>query len=265
MTILQTQLHDAVVHLVVDSVSQLEAETDLHDWKEFEVIAVDTETTGLDYFDTVRLVQFGTRRKAWVFDPVKAPHLSNLLLEAMTQGGMWVMHNAPFDALHLAKLNDRFSVEELMQHVTDTQILAHLIDPRERIDGGIGHGLKELCAHYVDPDSPDGQTALKARFKELGLKHSEGFAKIPLNDETFVRYAGLDVILTARLLPQLLLHIKPTVSPLIDFEHQVQRITTAMTARGMRVDTNYALDCVMISSKNICKQVKTLFDMALQM
>ena len=241
MTVLQTQLHDAVVHLVSDSVSQLEAETDLNDWKGFQFVAIDTETTGLDYHDTVRLVQFGTRRKAWVFDPVKAPHLLNLLLEAMTQSGTWIMHNAPFDALHLAKLNDRFSVEALMKNVTDTQILAHLIDPRERVDGGIGHSLKALCAHYVDPDSPDGQTALKARFKELGLKHSEGFAKIPLNDETFVRYAGLDVILTARLLPKLLVQIKSTVSHLIDFEHEVQRITTAMTARGMRVDTNYAL------------------------
>jgi DNA polymerase-1 len=240
MTILQTQLHDAVVESVREIDDLLEAERDLGEWQHSEVIAVDTETTGLDFHDDVRLVQFGTRRKAWVFDPVKAPTLIRCLTEAMVEGGMWVMHNAPFDALHLSKFSKR-SAQEIMQHVTDTQILAHLIDPRERIDGGIGHSLKALCAHYVDPDSPDGQTALKARFKELGLKHSEGFAKIPLWDETFVRYAGLDVILTARLLPKLLVEIKPSFSHLINFEHEVQRITTAMTERGMRVDTNYAL------------------------
>ena len=64
MTVLQTQLHDAVVHLVTDNMTQLEAEMDLNDWKQSEVIAVDTETTGLDYQDKIRLVQFGTRRKA---------------------------------------------------------------------------------------------------------------------------------------------------------------------------------------------------------
>ena len=238
MTILQTQLHDAVVESVREIDDLLEAERDLGEWQHNEVIAVDTETTGLDFHDDVRLVQFGTRRKAWVFDPHEAPTLIRQLIESMVAGGMWVMHNAPFDALHLSKFTER-SAQEIMEHVTDTQILAHLIDPRERIDGGIGHGLKELCAHYVDPDSPDGQSALKTRFKELGLKHSEGFAKIPLWDETFVRYAGLDVILTARLLPKLLVEIKPSFSHLINFEHEVQRITTAMTERGMRVDTHY--------------------------
>ena len=238
MTILQTQLHDAVVESVREIDDLLEAERDLGEWINSEVIAVDTETTGLDFHDQVRLVQFGTRRKAWVFDPHEAPTLIRSLIEGMVQGGMWVMHNAPFDGLHLSKFSTR-SVQEILQHVTDTQILSHLIDPRERIDGGIGHSLKALCAEYVDANSPDGQTALKARFKELGLKNDEGFAKIPLWDETFVRYAGLDVILTARLLPKLLAEIKPSFSHLIDFEHDVQRITTSMTQRGIAVDTHY--------------------------
>ena len=238
MTTINTQLHDAVVHSVRGVDDLAEAIQDLAEWAESKVIAVDTETTGLDFHDNVRLVQFGTARKAWVFDPYQSPGLLTLLIESMAKGGMWVMHNAPFDGLHLSKFTD-LSVQQILRHVTDTQILSHLIDPRERIDGGIGHSLKALCAEYVDPNSPDGQTALKERFKELGLKHAEGFAKIPLWDETFVRYAGLDVILTARLLPKLLVEIKPSFSHLIDFEHEVQRITTSMTERGMAVDTHY--------------------------
>ena len=236
--IIHAPLNDATVHSVRTIDELLLAEEDLREWNLSEVIAVDTETTGLDFNDDVRLVQFGTRRKAWVFDPHMAPTLIRQLIESMVADGMWVMHNAPFDGLHLSKFSER-SVQEILQHVTDTQILSHLIDPREKVDGGIGHSLKELCAKYVDPNSPDGQSALKERFKELGLKHSEGFAKIPLWDETFVRYAGLDVILTARLLPKLLAEVKTTYCHLIDFEHEVQRITTSMTERGMKVDAHY--------------------------
>ena len=241
MTTLSTPLHDAVVHTVDHIEAAHLAASHLTDRIKEGVIAVDTETTGLDFHDEVRLVQFGTAREAWVFDPHQWEGLMQRLLFEMvdSNGGMWVMHNAPFDALHLSKFANWSDAAEIMRNVTDTQILSHLVDPRERVDGGIGHGLKELCQHYVDADAPDGQTALKNRFKELGLKHSEGFAKIPLQDETFIRYAGLDVILTARLLPKLLVEIKPSFSHLINFEHDVQRITTAMTERGMTVDTHY--------------------------
>lgn len=68
-----------------------------------------------------------------------------------------VAHNAPFDMLHLARLLEPDNVVEavttLMERTTDTSILAHLIDPRERKDGGIGHGLKNLAEEYVDPDA----------------------------------------------------------------------------------------------------------------
>jgi DNA polymerase-1 len=158
----------------------------------------------------------------------------------MVRGGMWLMHNAPFDCLHLSKFTDEYSIDDIMQNVTDTQILAHLIDPREKVDGGIGHGLKELCAAYVDANSPDGQQALKNRFKELGFKNADGFKLIPLWDEIYVMYAGLDVILTARLAPQLIAKVKSSYAHLIDFEHEVQRITTAMTHRGFAVDLQYA-------------------------
>lgn len=239
MKTLQTQLHDAVVHIVDSKDAQKKAGEDLNEWIQSGVVAVDTETCGLDFYDQVRLVQFGTAREAWVFDPYEHKGLMDLLIFKMVEGGMWVMHNASFDALHLSKFANFTDAAEIMSHVTDTQILSHLVDPRERIDGGIGHGLKELCQHYVDADSPDGQTALKTRFKELGLKHAEGFAKIPLDDETFLRYAGLDVILTARLLPRLLAEVKTTYAHLIKFEHEVLRITTRMTERGMRVDESY--------------------------
>ena len=232
---LHTPLQDAFVQPVrdVDDLRLAEAMLDTNC-----TMAIDTETTGLDYHDEIRLIQFGTARGAFVFDPDEFPSLFDELMQRLTSGGVWIMHNAPFDSLHLAnKWN--VDVDRVMQHVTDTQILSHLIDPREKIDGGIGHGLKQLCATYVDTNSPDGQQALKQRFKQLGFNLNEGFAKVPIWDETFVMYAGLDVILTARLFPILKEQIKDSFAHLVEFEHQVQRISTGMTQRGMTVDVSY--------------------------
>ena len=238
--VIHTPLNDAVVRPVRDDHDRRQASYALQDWFNMEPIAVDTETTGLDYNSKVRLIQFGNRQEAFVFDPIQFPDLVEELITLMVRGGMWLMHNAPFDCLHLSKFSNEYSIDDIMQNVTDTQILAHLIDSREKIDGGIGHGLKELCAAYVDANAPDGQQALKSRFKEMGFRTMEsGFLGIPLWDETYVMYAGLDVILTARLAPQLIAEVKSSYSHLIDFEHEVQRITTAMTKRGMAVDMEY--------------------------
>jgi hypothetical protein len=113
-----------------------------------------------------------------------------------------VAHNAPFDILHLARLLDAPfvpTVTDLMARTTDTMILAHLVDPREKKDGGIGHGLKALSEEYVDPDAPDSDHELKALFKSFGLTVGRGFAEIDVEHPTFLMYAGMDVGLTARL------------------------------------------------------------------
>jgi len=128
-----------------------------------------------------------------------------------------------------------------MWRTTDTAILAHLVDPRERKDGGIGHGLKALAEEYVDPDAPDSDHELKALFKSFGLTVGRGFAEIDVDHPTFIMYSGMDVGLTARL-HQVLAKMVADLSldHLSEFEHRAQTITTAMTARGFRVDQVYA-------------------------
>ena len=206
-----------------------------------DVVAIDTETTGLAFDAEVRLVQYGNERTAWVLDPHQYPQLLDRLLRVER----FVAHNAAFDLLHLARLVDRSSVIETIQALgrrcTDTVVLAHLVDPRDKADGGIGRGLKALAEHHVDPNAPDGDAALKARFKELGLGSSDGWAAIDQWDEEFVRYAGTDVLLTARLHRVLTAEVERVgLGDLADFEHEVQVVTMAMTARGFAVDLPYA-------------------------
>ena len=205
-------------------------------------MSVDTETTGLDYHAEVRLVQFGDHQVAWVVDPHRWPEVIHRLAAVSTP---LVAHNAPFDMLHLARFLDAANVvgevAALMERTTDTAILSHLVDPRDSRDGGIGHGLKNLAHHYVDPAAPDSDAELKAVFKALGFKVGEGYAKVPINHETFVTYAGTDAILTARLHEVLTKMVADLgLEHLSGFEHRTQRITTAMTARGFKVDRAYA-------------------------
>lgn len=208
---------------------------------EWDRLAIDTETTGLSYHDEVRLVQFGDTRDAWVYDPKEFPQLTYDLMNLMVLGYPVVMHNSPFDCLHLAKLVDTH-VETFMTNVADTQIFAHLLDPRDKMDGGTGKGLKECSAHYVDSSAPDGQSALKARFKELGYKMNEGFAKIDKWDPTLVLYAGIDVILTARLHQELKNRLPQEMNHLVDFDHEIQALTTRMTQKGVLVDMDYTFE-----------------------
>ena len=204
-------------------------------------VTIDTETAGLAFDAAVRLVQFGSDISAFVFDPCQFPELLDRLLKAHR----FVAHNASFDLPHLARLVSSTdvikTVESLARRTTDTQILASLVDPREKADGGIGRGLKALAMHHVDPNSPDGAAALKRRFKELGLRPSDGWAAIPRWDPTFVRYSGTDVLLTARLHRVLTEEVaRFGLDDLAVFEHRVQVVTIAMTCRGFAVDLPYA-------------------------
>lgn len=204
-----------------------------------KVVAVDTEATGLDIYTPghrVRLVQFGTARTAWVLD---AARFGNDIRRALRQPRAFVMHNATFDML---AIDHHFGVkvEELSGRVFDTRILAHLLDPRGREDGGIGHGLKNLSTVYVDPDALDTTDGLTAVFRSLGLTKATGWAGIPLDNETYLRYSGLDVIYTARLLAEIGPMVRDVgLDGLSAFEHHLAECLMILQRRGMLLDVPY--------------------------
>jgi DNA polymerase-1 len=210
-------------------------------------VAVDTETCGLKIYawgpGFLRLAQFGNETEAWALPIEHGP-----LYVAAAEAALRILpditgHNwAGFDALvcdeHLA-----VPLEVTCVKVTDTQILAKLIDPRQQMEGGIGSSLKPLSAHYVDPAAPDTQDGLKAVFKSLKLRIAEGFAKVPLGHPTYLEYGLLDVILTSRLRPRLEATLAKLGVPkrLSVYEHRVARICAQMVRAGMVLDEEYTL------------------------
>src|SRR5690606_21936712 len=120
-------------------------------------IGVDTEGTGLDiYSPTFRLrtVQVGHETEAWVIPVELGPEFMTAAVDALRRLPTLVLHNASFDARVLAQCTP-LEFDELWPAMTDTRILAHLVDPRTEHEGGLGLGLKTLSAKLIDPDAPD--------------------------------------------------------------------------------------------------------------
>ena len=208
-------------------------------------IAVDTETTGgftiytADY--GLRTVQFGDARDAWVIHFERGGAFAEAAAWALRAVRRVLIHNAPFDWLVLDHFVAGISLELLFPKTTDTLIPAKLIDPRADYQGGIGHGLKPLAAHYVDPSAPDTQEGLTRVFNELGYTKATGWRHIPLDHPTYNLYAGLDCILLARLAPPLRAEFQRLGirRALVPYEHELARICAVMRRAGMLVDTGY--------------------------
>ncbi|MFJ8472148.1 DNA polymerase [Kitasatospora sp. NPDC094011] len=206
-------------------------------------IALDTETTGLNIFSTgyrIRTVQFGDAHEAWVIPYEKGGHFEGFVREIIPRIPHLLIHNAPFDWLVLDQ-HAGIKLEQLAPRTTDTRLLAALIDPRQPQEGGIGVGLKPLSAYWIDPSAPDTQSGLTAVFRSHGLTKETGWAGIPLEDPTYLLYAGLDVIFTARLETVLRrelarLEVRPALIP---YEHEIARICAHMQRTGLVLDTEY--------------------------
>lgn len=205
------------------------------------VIGLDTETTGLKIYSkgfACRLVQFGDAREAWV---LRADRFAGKIRQALARPDLrFVAHNAPFDLLVLDRVG-LASLEMLGPKVFDTYILAHLCDPRTEHDGGPGLGLKSLAVRFVDADAADTANGLYEAFrKTYRANRHTGWALIDIDHPLYVLYAGLDVVYTARLLPELGALIKAEgLSQLAEFEHRVQLITAHQQRRGLLVDVDY--------------------------
>ncbi|MCX4687315.1 DNA polymerase [Kitasatospora purpeofusca] len=208
-----------------------------------EPVAVDTETTGLDVFSVghrLRLVQFGDDHTAWVI-PVEAGRpFWQAAIKWLTRLPRMVVHNAAYDLLVLDR-HMGLPLEETFPRVTDSKIIAALIDPRQPQDGGVGTGLKPLSAYWIDPNAPDTQEGLTAVFRSLKLTKATGWAGVPLDNPTYELYAGLDVLLTSRLLKVLRrvfveLGIRPALVP---YEHQLALVCAIMQRAGMVLDEDY--------------------------
>ena len=177
--------------------------------------------------------------EAWVIPWSDAPGVADKVRQAVRRSRRPIYHNATYDLLALLP-RIGFPADQPWPTLEDTRILAHLLDPRTKAEGGSGHSLKELAAIWVDSAAPDGQAALKERFRELGGNQSTGWQLIDPTDPVLVRYAGLDTILTRRVFDVLdVLVTQAGFDKLRKFEYELAELLRQMQGRGIKLDVAY--------------------------
>ena len=210
------------------------------------VLGLDVETSAISehgprFFApgfTVRLVQLGSEREAWVLD-MADPGQRDAAAAVLADPARRFVTHTPFDVLAVWSALGI----PLGQRVADTHLLSKLLDPDERA----GHGLKELAARHLDGGLTDAETALHARMRALApAGHRAGNAPLrwgwnhlPADDEAYVVYAGLDAIYARRLLPVLVKACGP-FAHLARMDTWLAAQAAGITVRGLRLDTGYA-------------------------
>lgn len=224
-----------------------ETEEDLEWFEEFvvtngDLLGLDSETTGLDIYDDrfrCRLVQLGSPRDSWIIPVELGPAFVQKIRWALDTVDRFVLHNASFDLQVFERCFD-YPMEDLWPKVTDTKILAHLVDPRGRMEGGVGHSLEELTRKLIDPDIADNVKTLMA---DLAKTHKTTKAnvwkKVPLEDTHYQIYSGMDPILAYRLFQRLQPLVPGESRSLVPYEHRLAEVCARMEQTGFLLDVEY--------------------------
>jgi DNA polymerase I-like protein with 3'-5' exonuclease and polymerase domains len=168
--------------------------------------AADTETTGLNAYKAgfrVRIVQVGTGDKAWILRPEW--HMQAIKDLIGSDGRPCEWHNWVFDGLAMEQ-SLGIDFDEMFTGAQDTDIRSRLIDPRPPMKGGTGHKLKDLGEQYVMTGVKDSRDVVLQECKKVHGRECNKdnmWEKIDIDNEVYLRYAGQDVLLTARLADRL--------------------------------------------------------------
>ncbi|MFY1649886.1 DNA polymerase [Solwaraspora sp. WMMB762] len=209
------------------------------------LFGLDVETTPVDddgprFFHPsfrVRLVQIATADEAMVLD-IADPRQRRMAAALLADPRCRFVTHTNFDTLAVWSA---FGIA-LGQRVVDTHLLACLIDPGETAD----HGLKTLTARWIDDGLKQAEDDLHALFAAIAPPGTRtrravvdhGWTHVPADAAPYVVYAGLDAIYVRRLL-DILIPLVADLGYLPKAEMWLAAQTTALTIRGIRLDTDW--------------------------
>jgi DNA polymerase I len=218
-------------------------------------LAMDTESTGINCYRPgweLRTVQYGNSEDSYV---VPARH-SGTIAWAFRQPINWIGHNGPHD---VRSVDVHLGYETGVVCAGETYIPSHHADSRNRQEGGIGHGLKDIAVAKIDRNADKWEKALKEEFKKIMVllpgevyksgvrkgqqkyrkaKLSEGWKLIDPLNPAYWAYAAVDPILTYLAYQ----YYQPTLFEFLDlyhFDHEVQIACDVLHRRAMLLDVPY--------------------------
>ena len=208
-------------------------------------LAMDIETTGLlpgaeDF--KIRTIQVGTMYDAWVIPDIDDN--IDLIYDALIRGTCPIVtQGGVFDWVSLMVEYGEADLD--FNRLIDTKIKAHHWDPRKQGDGrgAVGHSLEALIKRYHHPQVAEDIKSAPTRIaKRLKISKQEYFATVPLDDEEFVMYAGMDTVETLIInnkLDQKLNKSKVHSKELLRQDHEDFYYCIRMGVRSMKVDRPY--------------------------
>lgn len=227
---------------VVESSDDFETYQDWVSIHAGDVLGCDTETTGLGIYQPdfhIRLFQIGTDRESFVV-PASLDGAPGLIRKTLDKVTRLVFHNPAFD-LQVIEQTLGVPMEELWPKVLDTKVLAHLVDPRGKDEGGTGHKLEELVGYYVDRVIADEiKGSIARQCKKLKCTRETYFKKVPLFDEDYLLYSGWDPILAMQLYTKLVPQIPHVSAGLIQFEMKLEAVCSYIERTGFLLDVEYS-------------------------
>lgn len=218
-------------------------------------LGMDTESTGLNCYRPqwrLRTVQYGNDLDSYVVPQ----RFRNFIGWSFRQSVKWIGHNGPHD-IRCVDVHLGYDTEVVC--AGETYIPAHHLDSRNREEGGVGHGLKELAIAHVDRTAGRWEQRLKEEFKKIVIpipgeffksgprkgmpktrkaKISEGWGLIDPTNRAYIAYAAADPLLTYRVWRKL----QPIVREFHDlyqFDHRVQIACDRLQRRAIRLDVDY--------------------------
>lgn len=223
----------------------LERPEDLEAFREFirqnpRGLGFDTENTGLDIYSPdfrLRTAQFGNRDTAYV---VPVENFGTFeVIRALEFLPKLVIQNASYD-LQVVQQCLGIPMAKLWPKVTDTKILAHLVDSRGREEGGSGNKLEDTARVYIDAEIAERvKGSMTEIAKSLKTTKAKVWKVVPIDHHGYNLYAGMDPILTVRAAEALIPRVPAVSRKLIPFEHEVAEICSYYEAVGFLVDEEY--------------------------
>jgi DNA polymerase I-like protein with 3'-5' exonuclease and polymerase domains len=209
-------------------------------------LAVDTETTGFDWFDEHYpfIATASDFDRDWVFDtrPGKGTEGSVALRKAILEAEVLLFHNLPFD-VHMLVAAGIVTYEEIFEREChDTSVLARIVCGVHDVPD---FKLKSLGQLFVDADAKDSETVLRERMVAMGLIKKADQKELP--DGAYYQvwqaypadveaYAMNDTRLTYDLYHVLREKLDERTAQTYALECQVTPVLVGMEARGTALD-----------------------------
>jgi DNA polymerase I-like protein with 3'-5' exonuclease and polymerase domains len=138
-----------------------------------KVIAFDTETRGLDWFDERQRAFLATTadgQQEWAYDLSDPAQVADFVAQ-LEAADILVAHNLSFDVHHVREAIG-LDILTLGAELHDTDTMSRLLFPAgQRGQERGGHGLKHLATIYLDPHADAEEEAINELAKTLGYKN----------------------------------------------------------------------------------------------